>query len=163
MHDSARRNLSIPTGLSPDETRRFVADAAHRYRVYWEALQMSGLTRSRGRIIGMYLDGTQHHIPQAVALHLTTLDKGQVTQPWQGEGMLLDNGHGKLEPFVMTAGRRLRYGVQEIDGLNVIPLHGFDRIAVAFPQDARPSAPPAADGDVALRASLPLRSSLSPE
>jgi hypothetical protein len=134
MHDSARRNLSIPCALSPEETEPFVAAAAHRYRVYWEALQLSGLTRSRSRIVGMYLDGTQHHIPQTVALHLTTLDKGQVTQPWQGEGMLLDNGHGKLEPFVMTASRRPRYHTHVIDGLDAVRLPGFDRIAVAVPQ-----------------------------
>ncbi len=133
MNASARRNLTIPAGLSADETDRFVVDAAHRYRVYWEALQLSGLTRSRRRLVGMYLDGTQHHIPQTVALHLTTLDKGQVTQPWQGEGMLLDNGHGKLEPFVMTAGRRPRYETQIIGGLEAVPLPGFDRIAVASP------------------------------
>jgi hypothetical protein len=133
MHDSARRNLSIPGALTPEETETYIAQAAHRYRVYWEALQLSGLTRSRSRIVGMYLDGTQHHIPQTVALHLTTLDKGQVTQPWQGEGMLLDNGHGKLEPFVMTAGRRPRYQTHVIDGLDAIRLPGFDRISVAVP------------------------------
>jgi len=134
MHDSARRNLSIPWALSQEEIETYVAAAAHRYRVYWEALQMSGLTRSRSRIVGMYLDGTQHHIPQTVALHLTTLDKGQVTQPWQGEGMLLDNGHGKLEPFVMTAGRRPRYQTHVVGGLDAVRLPGFDRIAVAVPQ-----------------------------
>jgi hypothetical protein len=133
MHASARRNLDIPAALSAAETDRYVADAAHRYRVYWEALQLSGLTKSRRRIVGMYLDGTQHHIPQTVALHLTTLDKGQVTQPWQGEGMLLDNGHGRLEPFVMTAARRPRYQTHLIGGLDSVPLPGFDQISVAVP------------------------------
>ena len=135
MHASARRNLDIPPNLSAEESDRCVADAAHRYRVYWEALQLSGLTRSRRRIVGMYLDGTQHHIPQTVALHLTTLDKGQVTQPWQGEGMLLDNGHGRLEPFVMTAGRRPRYQTHAIAGLDSVPLPGFDQISVAVPAE----------------------------
>lgn len=135
MNASARKNLSIPAGLSETETETYVVGAARRYRVYWEALQLSGLTRSRGRIIGMYLDGTQHHIPQTVALHLTTLDKGQVTQPWQGAGMLLDNGHGKLEPFVMTAGRRTRYRTQIVEGIDAVPVPGFDRISVALPLD----------------------------
>jgi hypothetical protein len=80
-----------------------------------------------------YLDGTQHHIRQEVALHLTTLDKGQVTQPWQGEGALLDNGHGRLEPFVLTAGRRQRHEMLTVDGLDILPIAGFDRIAVAWP------------------------------
>ena len=135
MNSSARRNLSVPSSLGASEADQCVIDAAHRYRVYWEALQLSGLTKSRRRIIGMYLDGTQHHIPQTVALHLTTLDKGQVTQPWQGEGMLLDNGHGKLEPFVMTAGRRPRYQTHVIDGLDSVPLPGFDQISVAVAAD----------------------------
>lgn len=143
MNASARRNLSIPPRLSAAEAESYVVAAAHRYRVYWEALQLSGLTKSRRRIIGMYLDGTQHHIPQAVALHLTTLDKGQVTQPWQGEGMLLDNGKGKLEPFVMTAGRRPHYRALTIAGLDAVPLPGFDRIAVALPADRNFSIRPA--------------------
>jgi len=138
MNASARRNLSVPNSLTASEADQSVTDAAHRYRVYWEALQLSGLTKSRRRIIGMYLDGTQHHIPQTVALHLTTLDKGQVTQPWQGEGMLLDNGHQKLEPFVMTAGRRPRYRTEQIEGLDLVPVGGFERIAVAFPVDHSP-------------------------
>ena len=62
----------------------------------------------------MYLDGSQHHIRQPVALHLTTVDKGQVTQPWQGEGALRDNGHGRLEPYVLTTGRRERSVVRTV-------------------------------------------------
>jgi hypothetical protein len=136
MHASARRNLSLPDTLGEEESNRQSAEAAHRYRIYWEALQLSGLTKGRNRIVGMYLDGTQHHIPQTVALHLTTLDKGQVTQPWQGEGMLLDNGHGKLEPFVMTAGRRPRYETHVVGGLNSVALPGFDRMSVAVPAES---------------------------
>jgi hypothetical protein len=75
-------------------------------------------------------------------VHLTTLDKGQMTQPWQGEGALLDNGHGKLEPFVLTTGRRPRHGCHTVEGLDLIPYPGFDRIAVARPV-ATPDAAPA--------------------
>jgi hypothetical protein len=57
-----------------------------------------------------------------------------VTQPWQGEGALLDNGHGKLVPFVLTGGRRSRYRTAVVDGLDLVPLPGFDRIAVAAEQ-----------------------------
>src|SRR5581483_3039212 len=106
---------------------RYLRRASHRYRVYWEALQLSGFSRHKRRLVAMYLDGTQHHPPQEVALHLTTLDKGQVTQPWQGEGVLLDNGHGRLEPFVLTAGRRPRYARALVDDVNVVPAAGFDR------------------------------------
>jgi hypothetical protein len=131
MDECAARNVLVPPGLSVAEAQEYVRGASHRYRVYWEALQLSGVTRSNTRLVGMYLDGTQHHIREVSALHLTSLDKGQVTQPWQGAGAFLDNGHGKLEPFVLTAGRQQRYAVQTVDGLDVVPEAGFERIAVA--------------------------------
>jgi hypothetical protein len=130
MHEFARRNVTLPPGLSTQAREQYLRQASHRYRVYWEALQLSGLTRRKNRVVAMYLDGSQHHIRQTVALHLTTLDKGNVTQPWQGAGALLDNGHGKLEPFVLTAGRLQRYTVQTVDGLELVPCRGFERLAV---------------------------------
>jgi hypothetical protein len=136
MLEFARRNVVLPFGLKPEDEERFIRRASHRYRVYWEALQLSGITRSRGTIIAMYLDGYQHHIRQPVALHLTSVDKGQVTQPWQGEGVLVDNGHGKLEPFVLTAGRRRHYATQIVDSLNLLQRAPYDRIAVAWPTEA---------------------------
>jgi hypothetical protein len=146
MNEYARRNLVVPEGLSPVEQERYVRKASHRYRVYWEALQLSSVFWGYRKLVGMYLDGSQHHIRQPVALHLTTLDKGQVTQPWQGEGALLDNGHGKLEPFVMTAGRRARHATRFVEGLDLVPLPGFDKIAVAapLPADAAGAGPPGA-------------------
>jgi hypothetical protein len=146
MEQFARRNVVLPPGLSPGEQERYVRDASHRYRVYWEALQLSGITRSKGRIISMYLDGHQHHLRQPVALHLTSVDKGQVTQPWQGEGALLDNGHGKLVPFVLTGGRRSRYRTGVVDGLDLVPLPGFDRIVVAAEPAAADESADAAAG-----------------
>jgi hypothetical protein len=147
MYEYARRNVLVPPGLDTTQEERYIRAASHRYRVYWDALQLSGVTHSKNRIIAMYLDGSQHHIPQAVALHLTTLDKGQISQPWQGAGVLLDNDHGRLEPFVLTAGRRTRYQTRLVDGLDLVPLSGFDRIAVAWPkcsEDERPFAEPPA-------------------
>lgn len=139
MAEAARRNVALPPGLDPRQQERFVAEAAHRYRIYWEALQLSHLTRGRRRLIAMYLDGSQHHIRQPVALHLTTLDKGQVTQPWQGEGALRDNGHGRLEPYVLTTGRRERSVVRTVAGLDLVPLPGFERIAVTWPNVPSPT------------------------
>ena len=139
MAEAARRNVALPPGLDPRQQERFVAQAAHRYRIYWEALQLSHLTRGRHRLIAMYLDGSQHHIRQPVALHLTTLDKGQVTQPWQGEGALRDNGHGRLEPYVLTTGRRERSVVRTVAGLDLVPLPGFERIAVTWPNVPSPT------------------------
>jgi hypothetical protein len=133
MTESARRNIGLPSGLSDEQREKAIRAAGHRYRVYWTALQLSGLSNSKSRLIAMYLDGSQHHIRQPVALHLTTLDKGQVTQPWQGEGALLDNGHRKLEPFVLTAGRRRRHRTQTLDGLKLVPHSGFEQITVAWP------------------------------
>ncbi len=124
MAEAARRNVALVPGSDPSQQERFVAQAAHRYRVYWEALQISHLSRGRQRLVAMYLDGSQHHIRQTVALHLTTVDKGQVTQPWQGEGALRDNGHGRLEPYVLTNGRRERSVVRTVAGLDLVPRPG---------------------------------------
>ena len=124
MAEAARRNVALLPGSDPSQQERFVAQAAHRYRVYWEALQISHLSRGRQRLVAMYLDGSQHHIRQTVALHLTTVDKGQVTQPWQGEGALRDNGHGRLEPYVLTNGRRERSVVRTVAGLDLVPRPG---------------------------------------
>ena len=136
MLEFARRNVVVPEGLDAAAQERYLQDASHRYRVYWEALQLVGFSRRRFRLVAMYLDGTQHHLRQQIALHLTSLDKGQVTQPWQGEGALLDNGHGRLEPIVLTAGRRQRHEMVQVDGLDLLPMTGFNRIAIAWPTAA---------------------------
>src|SRR5262249_30659056 len=143
MVEFARRNVIPPAGLSPEEQERYVRQASHRFRVCWDALNMGcQLFPSKERLLALYLDGTQHHRRQ-VALHLTSVDKGQVTQPWQGEGVLVDNGHQKLEPCVLTAGRRSRYHVRVLDGLDLVPASGFDRIAVVWPGE--PAAAPPVD------------------
>jgi hypothetical protein len=130
MTTFARRNLLLPPGLDEAAQERAYREASHRYRVYWEALQLSGVSKHGKCLIGMYLDGNQHHIKQAAALHLATLGKEQVTQPWQGEGALRDNGKGKLVAFVLTAGRRSKMTSQQVDGLDLVPMEGFDSILV---------------------------------
>jgi hypothetical protein len=142
MAEFARRNVVLPPGLGPDEQQRYLQRAGHRFRVCWEAMQLSGIPRRKGHLLAVYLDGSQHHF-HGVNLHLTTLDKGQVTQPWQGEGALLDNGHGSLEPFVLTAGRRPRYQGRAVEGLDLIPLPGFERISVVEPVPVPPAGAPA--------------------
>jgi hypothetical protein len=132
MNEFARRNLILPPGLDEAEQDRQWRQASHRYRVYWEALQLSGLSRMGSNLVAMYLDGTQHHIRQPGALHLRTLSKEQITQPWQGEGALRDNGKGKLVPMVITAGRRARIETLDVDIPEVLPLAGFDVIRVGW-------------------------------
>jgi len=134
MNHFARRNLFLPDHLTAVEQEKRVRRASHRYRVYWQALQSSGLTRGKSRLIAMYLDGSQHHIRQDVAFHLTSLDKGNVTQPWQGAGVLEDNGHGALTPLVLTAERRRRSTTRLVENLNLINCPGFDSILVAEPR-----------------------------
>ena len=130
MLQFARRNLLLPPGLSPTEAEGRLRDAAHRYRVYWEALQLSGFSRLGHKLIAMYMDGTQHHVRQEAALHLATIGKEQVVQPWQGEGALLDNGRGKLIPTVLTAGRREKIVSQRLTGIRLIPDPAFAAIEV---------------------------------
>jgi hypothetical protein len=137
MKEFARRNVVVPAELDDREQEHFVERASHRFRVCWDALRMGAkIFPDRGRLLALYLDGSQHH-RQQTALHLTSVDKGQMTQPWQGEGVLLDNGHEKLEPFVLTSGRRARYRTRVIDGLDVIAAPGFERLAVVWPQSSR--------------------------
>ncbi|HTU92399.1 MAG TPA: L-tyrosine/L-tryptophan isonitrile synthase family protein [Gemmataceae bacterium] len=134
MKEFARRNVVVPAELGDEERERFLEHASHRFRVCWDALRMGAqIFPDRGRLLALYLDGSQHH-RQQTALHLTSVDKGQVTQPWQGEGVLLDNGREKLEPFVLTSGRRSRYHVRVIDGLDIVSAAGFERLAVVWPQ-----------------------------
>jgi hypothetical protein len=160
MDEFARRNLVLPAALAPEEQRRRIREASHRFRVCWEAMDMLlaggrgaplfrlglnaldflGLTDTRGFLLALYLDGSQHHHPET-ALHLTSLDKGQVTQPWQGEGALLDNGRQELEPFVLTAGRRPRFVAQAVEGIDLVPRPGFERIAVVWPGETVPPRP----------------------
>jgi hypothetical protein len=135
MAEFARRNVVVPAHLSPEEQDRFIRAASHRFRVCWDALRLGAqLFPNRERLLALYLDGSQHH-RQQVALHLTSVDKGQMTQPWQGEGVLLDNGHQKLEPFVLTIARRLRYHARIIEGLDLVPSPGFNRLKVVWPQE----------------------------
>jgi len=141
MAQFARRNVTLPAGLSLEQQERYFRQASHRFRVCWDTLNMAcQLFPSRERLLALYLDGSQHHRRQ-LALHLTSVDKGQVTQPWQGEGVLLDNAHQGLEPFVLTAGRRPRYASRIVDGLDLVPVAGFDRIEVVWPQAPSASAP----------------------
>ena len=130
MDEFASRNLLLPEKLDATEQERCWREASRRYRVYWEALQLSGLSRIGANIVAMYLDGSQHHIRQPAALHLRTLSKEQITQPWQGEGALRDNNKGKLVPIVFTAGRAARMETCEVSALDILPLEGFDSIRV---------------------------------
>jgi hypothetical protein len=131
MLEYARRNLALPEELQELERERRYAAAAHRYRVYWEALQLSGLSRRGNSLVAMYLDGLQHHLPQLVALHLRSLGKHQVTQPWQGEGALLVNEAGKLIPTVITTKRRAEMTCNQIQLPKLLSVPSFDRIAIA--------------------------------
>src|SRR5262249_55985761 len=134
MNLYARRNLTLPPGLSQSEQERSCEEASHRYRAYWGALLVAlwfqKMAFCANSLIAMYLDGSQHHIPLRRALHLTTLGKGQVTQPWQGEGALCDNGHGELIPIVLTSKRRAEANIIELTDLDVVPMEGFERIQV---------------------------------
>jgi hypothetical protein len=134
MDGFAHRNLVLPGGLPEAEQDRLCHDASHRYRLYWEAfliaLWLQRVTLCAHSLVAMYLDGNQHHIRLKGSLHLTTVGKGHIVQPWQGAGALCDNGHAQLVPCVLTR-ERTRMAKTEICGLDVIGLDGFDRIALA--------------------------------
>jgi hypothetical protein len=79
----------------------------------------------------MYLDGDQHHIRQFAAFHLRSVGKQQGTQPWQGEGVLVDNGVGKLVPVVLTAKRREQMLCQSVALPALVHLPIFTAITIA--------------------------------
>ncbi len=130
MFEFAQRNVMAPPGLDAAANVQHLRDAAHRYRVYWEALQLSGFSRIGHKLVAMYLDGEQHHLRQTAAFHLTSLGKGQVAQPWQGDGALQDNGHGQRIPVVLTGKRREQLDIQLVDVRGVFPSAGFETISV---------------------------------
>jgi hypothetical protein len=136
MLEGARRNLVTLADWSAERREKYCRDAAHRYRVYWEALQLSGLSRLGKKLVAMYLDGNQHHLRQSAALHLTSVAKGQVTQPWQGEGVLRDNGHDKLVPIVLSGKRRSEVRLERVDVPGVISAWGLDSIYVCCERDS---------------------------
>jgi hypothetical protein len=141
MLQFAERNLVLPPDLSEDERAQAYGDASHRYRVYWQALQMSGLSRLGKKLVAMYLDGHQHHIRQFAAFHLRSVGKQQGTQPWQGEGALVDNGAGQLVPVVVTSKRRQELHLQRERLPAILPLPGFDSILVGRNRIAANSGP----------------------
>ncbi len=140
MQEFARRNLVLADDLPEAEKEKLYQAAAHRYRVYWEALQLSGFSRLGKGLNAMYLDGHQHHLRQEAALHLASLGKQQLTQPWQGPGALLDNGAGKLVPIVLTAKRLARVDCESVELPGLIPLPDFATIQVARERVEAPAA-----------------------
>ena len=131
MLEFARRNLAISEDIPDAEKEQRYRAAAHRYRVYWQALQSSGISRLGKGLTAMYLDGPQHHLSQEAALHLTSLGEQQLTQPWQGPGALLDNGAGKLVPIVLTAKWLARVDCESVELPGLVPLSDFASIQVA--------------------------------
>ena len=103
---------------------------------------MSGLSRLGKKLVAMYLDGNQHHLRQSAALHLTSVAKGQVTQPWQGEGVLRDNGHDKLVPIVLSGKRKGDVQLQRVEVSGVISHPGLDAIFVCYDRSSTSSSSP---------------------
>ncbi len=130
MLEFSRRNLALPDGLTDDEREIRFRDAARRYRVYWEALQMSGLSRVGNKLVAMYMDGNQHHLKQSASLHVASVGKQQITQPWQGAGALRDNGHGKLVPIVLTSKRLQTLHAESVLTPGFLPGSAFESIQV---------------------------------
>ena len=64
---------------------------------------------------------------------------------------MLDNGRGRLEPFVLTAGRRPRYESVTVEGLGLLPGLPFYRVAVVRPKEAAGAGAGAADAAVPVR------------
>jgi len=123
----AFKNLPPTPGLSESERWARAREASHRYRVYWEALEMSRLPHLQRPLMALYSG-------ERGLLRLYSLCKGNVTQPWQGEGCLKPNEKGELVPFVLTQERKGRYRTQWVNGIRAA--QGLlDRIRVVEPEN----------------------------
>ena len=63
-------------------------------------------------------------------MQINTLYKGNITQPWQGEGCLQDI-NGRLVPFVLTQSRRDKYGIEQVYGISIKGLEHLKGMKVA--------------------------------
>lgn len=121
----AYKNLLPTPHLSDDERWHLARRASHRYRVYWEALELSYLPYLQRPLMALYSG-------ERGLLRLYSLCKGNVTQPWQGEGCLTPNPKGELVPFVLTQERKNLYRAQWVNGIRAA--RGLlDRIRVVEP------------------------------
>ena len=137
MAEYARRNLLTTSTLSGEEEQTRCHEAGHRYRVYFEAMRMSGVTRIGKSVVAMYMDGAQHHPPIRPALRLATLHKELVTQPWQGAGAFENNGRCRLVPHVLTASRLDKHPTDTVLVPNLLELPGFQQVQVVYRPQSR--------------------------
>jgi hypothetical protein len=127
MDRHAFKNLLPTPGLSDEARWEQARRASHRYRVFWEALELSQLPRLQRPIMTLYSG-------ERGLLRLFSLCKGNITQPWQGEGCLRRNESGELVPFVLTQERKNAYRAQWAEGLGAA--RGLlDRIRVVEPNN----------------------------
>ena len=125
MDFHAFKNLMPTPNLSELERWALARRASRRYRIFWEALELSGLPRLQRPVMALYSN-------ERGLLRLFSLCTGNVSQPWQGEGCLRVNENGELVPFVLTQERKDAFRVHWVNGLNVAG-GLFDRIRVVEP------------------------------
>lgn len=125
MDFHAFKNLLPTPGLSDEARREQARAASHRYRVFWEALELSGLARLQRPVMALYTS-------ERGLLRLFSLCNGNITQPWQGEGCLRLNENDKLVPFVLTQERRDTVRIHWVNGIHAAG-GLLDRIRVVEP------------------------------
>lgn len=125
MNRHAFKNLPPTPGRSEAERWNEARRASYRYRLYWQALEISSIQRLQRPLMALYSS-------ERGLLRLYSLCKGNVTQPWQGEGCLTVNEKGELIPFVLTQERRARYDTQWVNGMEAAG-GLLERIRIATP------------------------------
>lgn len=118
----ARRNLYFESGESEQEKEAIIRRAAHEYLVFWSALQLSKIAKLQPRLLLMYNK-------REGFIQINTVYKGNITQPWQGEGCLEDI-KGKLIPQVLTQLRRDIYNIKHVYGISIKGLEHIKEIKV---------------------------------
>jgi len=128
MDRHAFKNLLPTPDLSDGERWERARRASHEYRLYWEALELSCIPRLQRPLMTLYSG-------ERGLLRIYSLCKGNISQPWQGEGGLRPNDKGELVPFVLTQERKDTYQTQWVNGLRIAG-GLLDRIRIVQPDTA---------------------------
>lgn len=121
MFIHAKRNLYFKDRVREQEKEEMIKKAAHEYKVFWTAMNLSKIAKLQRRI-QLFYDQKEGFVT------IYTLHKGNKTQPWQGEGCL-EYISGKLIPFVLTQSRIDNYETETVNN-RLFDIKGFDKIKV---------------------------------
>lgn len=106
MDEHCRKNIILPS-TSSQEIKNKIKNSSHLFRVYFEAETLAGIYD----IPDIWATYRKEH----GFLLIYSLTKGNITQPWQGEGCLRLLPCGKIIPYVLTQARKEKLKIKEFE------------------------------------------------